>query len=79
MTKDNRFYKQKDNINPQHYKVGGLEVIDIMKAKLSPTQFAGFCKGNVIKYVLRADHKGKVEDLKKAQFYLERLINELDI
>ena len=79
MTKDNRFYKQKDNINPEHYKVGGLEVIDIMKTKLSPTQFAGFCKGNVIKYVLRADHKGKVEDLKKAQFYLERLINELDI
>ncbi len=78
MTKDNRFYKQKDNINPQHYKVGGLEVIDIMKAKLSPTQFAGFCKGNVIKYVLRADHKGKVEDLKKAKFYLERLINELE-
>lgn len=78
MTKDNRFYKQKDNINPQHYKVGGLEVIDIMKAKLSPTQFAGFCKGNVIKYILRADHKNKAEDLKKAKFYLERLINELE-
>jgi hypothetical protein len=49
-----------------------------MKAKLSPTQFAGFCKGNVIKYVLRADHKGKVEDLKKARFYLEKLINEVE-
>lgn len=68
----------KDNINPEHYKVGGIEAIDIMKAKLSPTQFAGFCKGNVIKYVLRADHKGKVEDLKKARFYLEKLINEVE-
>lgn len=68
----------KDNINPEHYKVGGIEVIDIMKAKLSPTQFAGFCKGNVIKYVLRADHKGKIEDLKKARFYLEKLIDEVE-
>ena len=62
--------------HPSHYggKSNPFETIKIIEAyKL------GFHLGNAIKYVLRADHKGKVEDLKKAQFYLERLINELDI
>ena len=67
----------KDKINPDHYKVGGIETFDILKAKLSPTQLAGFCKGNVIKYVTRSDHKNKVEDLKKAKWYLDKLIDEL--
>lgn len=65
-------------ITPQHYKVGGLETFDYLKAKLSPTELAGFCKGNIIKYVSRADHKGKLEDLKKAQWYLNNLIKELE-
>lgn len=67
-----------DNINPDHYKVGGLETFEILKRKLSPSQLAGFCKGNVIKYITRADHKNKVEDLKKAKWYLDKLIEELD-
>lgn len=70
--------KDKDKINPDHYKVGGIETFDILRAKLSPTQLAGFCKGNVIKYVTRADHKDKVDDLKKAMWYLDKLIEELD-
>jgi hypothetical protein len=67
-----------ENINPEHYKVGGIETFVYLKAKLSPTELAGFCKGNIIKYVSRADHKGKLEDLKKAQWYLNNLIKELD-
>jgi hypothetical protein len=54
--------------NPSHYRwlPGDVEVIDI-------TEHMGFCLGNVIKYVLRADHKGKpVEDLRKARYYLDR-------
>ena len=64
----------KDNTNPEHYKVGGIETFDYLKEKLSPSQLAGFCKGNIIKYVSRADHKNKVEDLKKAKWYLDKLI-----
>jgi hypothetical protein len=70
--------EEKDKINPNHYKVGGIETFDYLKAKLTPTELAGFCKGNVIKYVSRADHKGKIEDLKKAQWYLNNLISELE-
>lgn len=55
--------------HPAHYTwLGGIEVIDI-------TEHLGFCLGNVVKYVLRADHKGKpIEDLEKAQWYLAREI-----
>lgn len=59
-----------DPVNhPSHYTwLGGIEVIDI-------TEHLGFCLGNVVKYVLRADHKGKpIEDLEKAKWYLEREI-----
>jgi hypothetical protein len=59
-----------DPINsPSHYTwLGGIEVIDI-------TEHLGFCLGNVVKYVCRADHKGKpIEDLEKAQWYLAREI-----
>ena len=63
-----------DNVNhPAHYKVGGIEVIDFIESK----NFS-YNLGNVIKYVSRADHKGnKLEDLKKAQWYLTREINNL--
>ena len=63
-----------DAVNhPAHYKVGGIEVIDFIESK----NF-GYNLGNVIKYVSRADHKGnKLEDLKKAQWYLTREINNL--
>jgi len=70
--------KEKDNINPDHYRVGGIDVWDYMKAKMSPTQLAGFAIGNVLKYVSRAPHKNKVEDLKKAQWYLNKLIEEIE-
>ena len=55
--------------HPAHYTwLGGIEVIDI-------TEQLSFTLGNVIKYVLRADHKGKpIEDLEKAQWYLAREI-----
>lgn len=59
----------KDNINPDHYKTGGLEVYDILKAKLTPAELLGFCKGNVLKYTFRSNLKGGLEDLKKAVWY----------
>ena len=62
-----------DAVNhPNHYNFGKYEVIDVIEDwKL------GFNLGNVIKYVARADHKGKrKEDLKKALFYLQREVDK---
>lgn len=63
-----------DMVNhPPHYKAGGIETIDFIEAKE-----LGYHLGNVVKYVSRADHKGnKLEDLKKAQWYLARAIEKL--
>lgn len=65
----------KDNVNhPEHYKTGGIETIDFIEAKS-----LGYHLGNVVKYVTRADHKGnRLEDLKKAQWYLNRAISNLE-
>lgn len=62
-------------INPNHYKTGGIETIDYLKAKLSEEAFEGFLAGNVLKYVSRYNDKNGVEDLKKANWYLARLID----
>ena len=60
---------------PPHYKVGGIETIDYLQAKLSPEAFRGFLHGNTLKYLSRADHKGNAtEDFKKAQWYLNKLV-----
>lgn len=69
-----------DNINhPDHYCFGGIETIDYIKAKLSPEEYTGYLKGSVIKYLSRAGHKDDaIQDLKKAQWYLNRLIQERD-
>lgn len=68
-----------DNVNsPNHYKLAGLdvEVIDVIRASMSPEEFKGYCKGNVIKYVTRENKKNGMEDLRKAKKYLEYAIGE---
>lgn len=60
--------------NPPHYKVGGLETIDILKAKLTKEEYRGYLKGNVIKYATRAGFKGaSAEDAGKLAWYAQRL------
>jgi hypothetical protein len=68
-----------DPVNsPAHYTVGGIETIDYIKAKLSPEEFIGYLKGNVIKYTSRAGKKqDTIQDLEKAQWYMNRQIKEL--
>ena len=65
------FEPKPDAVNhPTHYKVGGIETIDFIEAKK-----LGYNLGNVVKYLTRADHKdNKLQDLRKAQWYLEREI-----
>ncbi len=68
-----------DNINPSHYKRNNkMEAIDIMKNSLSEEEFKGFCKGLIMKYLYRADDKNHLEDYKKAQWYLNYLIKEME-
>jgi hypothetical protein len=66
-----------DPVNsPKHYadNDGGIECIEAIEASMSMEEFKGFLKGNVQKYVWRYAQKNGAEDLKKAKWYLERLI-----
>ena len=74
LVKDSSTEETKDNVNsPTHYTTGGIETIDYIEAKS-----LNYNLGNVVKYVSRSDYKGKkLEDLKKARWYLCREINNL--
>lgn len=64
-----------DAVNhPGHYTQGGVECIDAIESALTPIQYKGYLRGNVLKYVWRYRDKGGVEDLRKARWYLARLI-----
>lgn len=68
------FEPRGDAVNsPKHYTVGGIEAADYIEAKLSPEEFAGYCRGNALKYLSRAGHKDATEqEVGKAIWYLER-------
>jgi hypothetical protein len=64
-----------DTVNhPPHYTDGGIECIEAIEAALTNEEFRGYCKANCMKYIWREKHKGGTESLKKAQWYLDRLI-----
>lgn len=64
-----------DNVShPSHYTQGGVECIEAIEAALGAEGFAGYCAGNVIKYVWRYRHKNGVEDLRKAREYLDYML-----
>ena len=68
--------KLKDNVNhPPHYNKGGLEAIDYIQQQLGDG-FVDYLEGNVTKYLHRYKYKNGVEDLKKAEWYLKKLIEE---
>ena len=73
-------FAENDPVNhPGHYCNGGVECIDAIKGSMADSAaFRGFLKGNVMKYVFRYEQKNGVEDLKKARWYLERLIGEVE-
>lgn len=76
----NVMFGDNDPVNhPTHYTQGGIECIDAIRASMTADEYDGFLKGQVIKYVWRYKHKGKpAEDLKKAMFYLDRLIKQAE-
>jgi len=61
----------KDNINPKHYKQGKIEVIEFIL-----DQQMNYLEGNIVKYLSRYKQKNGIEDLKKALWYLNKLIGE---
>ncbi len=69
-----------DMVNhPSHYTQGSIECIDAIKAAtVGKTGIEAVCVANVIKYLWRYEEKNGPEDVKKARWYLERLINELN-
>ena len=69
-----------DMVNsPDHYTHNGIEAINVIEAKLTDEQYEGYLQGSVMKYLLRSNYKGKRnEDLKKAQWYLNTLVENND-
>lgn len=70
---------QEDNVNhPSHYASRKYEVIDVMEDTMSGLQFQGYLLGCTLKYIMRWDKKdAPIQDLEKAQWYLNRLIQTL--
>ncbi len=67
--------KTSDPVNPSHYKQGSIECIEAIKSALD-ARFIGYLSGNILKYLWRWESKNGIEDLKKARWYLDRLIKE---
>ena len=66
-----------DNVNhPSHYTKGSIECIDAIESALGKSDFQAYCQGNILKYVWRWKEKGGIEDLKKARWYIDRIVGE---
>jgi hypothetical protein len=61
-------------VGGDHYATKAVQPWDAMAVWMTPEQFKGFLRGNVIKYIARCDDKGGVEDLRKAAHYRAKLI-----
>lgn len=69
-----------DMVNhPPHYTASSVECIDALEATLGTDGFLAYCRGCAIKYLWRSPLKGSMlEDLKKAQWYINRIIAKLE-
>lgn len=66
-----------DHVNsPAHYGQGRIECIKYIEDFLSNDEYTGYLRGNIAKYLHRWRYKNGVEDLKKARWYLEALIQQ---
>ena len=69
-----------DPINPKHYKHLPVEAIDIIEAAIAnaPSNQSAYLQGQVLKYLLRCWGKKGIEDLRKAKWYLDRMVDSFD-
>ena len=63
-----------DKINPDYYKNKAIETIEVIRNELTSDEFRGYLKGQIFKYLARHRLKNGVEDLKKAQWYMNYLV-----
>ena len=63
-----------DKINPDYYKNKAIETIEVIKNELTSDEFRGYLKGQIFKYLARHRLKNGIEDLKKAQWYMNYLV-----
>jgi len=63
--------------SPFHYNNGNIECIDAIKAASTKEEFEGYVRANVLKYVWRFRYKDNIKDLRKARWYLDKLIDSL--
>jgi len=69
-----------DTVNsPSHYNFAGIECIDAIRAATGQEGFDSYLQGNIMKYLWRYQYKNGAEDLKKAQWYLNRLIESQNV
>jgi hypothetical protein len=69
----------KKTINPDHYKQGEIECIDALKsATIGKSGIQAVCVANIIKYLWRYESKGGLNDIYKAQWYLSKLMEEME-
>ena len=69
----------RDQVNsPPHYGQGQIECIEYIKDFLTKEEYIGYLRGNIAKYLHRWRYKNGIEDLKKAQWYLNKLVQEVE-
>jgi hypothetical protein len=72
--------KNSDAVNsPAHYNYGKVECIEAIEESMTPDSFKGYLKGNTMKYLWRYERKSNaLQDLKKARWYLDKLISQIE-
>lgn len=74
---DKRLERDIDNVNhPSHYTTGAVECIDAIESALTPDEYRGYLKGNILKYTWRERTKGGDESMRKAEWYLARMLRK---
>ena len=80
--KEEQANMQSDNLeldmvnSPAHYNKANIETIDMIES-VTDDGFEAYLQGNILKYICRFKYKNGVEDLKKAKWYLNRLIKTI--
>ena len=67
----------KKQVGGSHYNTKKVQPWEAMESCMSREEFVGYLRGNVIKYTMRCNDKGGVQDLEKGQHYLEKLLEVL--
>lgn len=69
----------KDKINPSHYQRDGMECIDAIKAAVQNLSGAeAYCTGSALKYLWRWKEKGGKDDLNKAKWFIQNMVDDIE-